>query len=203
MKRVIDTYLSENVGIFKLLSTQGFNFLPSEDTSLPLKLDLIYYNQHSGSKLLAPYYHRLYKIYDDGTRTESEINGLVMSAIMNSLSVLYGDKWTKLYISLVTAQYDALSNYDIEEEETPDIEVSNTTRDNVYGFDDTSEDGVESNLKAYISNTTGSNTKTKVGRDGRVTAQKLLEQELNIRKNLFYEILFSDIDSMLALKIYD
>lgn len=203
MKRVSDTYLSENVGIFKLLWTQGFSFLPVEDTSLPVKLDLIYYYQHSGNKRLAPYYYKLYKLYDDGTRTEAEINGLCMNAIMNSIATIYGDKWEKLYSSLVVAQYDAINNYDITEVETPDLTTENTTRDNTYGFDTVSEDGEPRDYRSYVSEETGTNTKTRVGRDGRVTPQKLLEQELVVRENLFYEILFSDIDSMIALKIYD
>ena len=202
MEHVIDTYINEASGIFKLLSSNNYPFLPADNPTQAIKLDILYYNQHSGDKLLAPYYFRLYNQQQEG-HTQAETNAIVMAMISNSIALLYADKWNKLYNSLVTATYNALANYDIEEEETPDIEVSNTTRDNVYGFDDTSEDGVEKDLKTYVSNTTGTNTKTKTGRDGRVTAQKLLEQELNIRKNLFYEILFSDIDSILALKIYD
>ena len=203
MKRVSDTYLSESVGIFKLLQANDFDFLPTEETSLPVKLDLIYYYQHSGNKRLAPYYFRLYKSYDDGTRTEAEINALVMANIANSVALLYGDKWTKLYNSLVVAQYDAINNYDITEVETPDLTTETTTQDNTYGFDSTAEDGEPRDRRSLVSTETGENTKTRVGRDGRVTPQKLLEQELVVRENLFYDILFSDIDSMLALKIYD
>lgn len=203
MKRVSDTYLSESVGIFKLLQANDFDFLPTEEASLPVKLDLIYYYQHSGNKRLAPYYYRLYKSYDDGTRTEAEINALVMANIANSVALLYGDKWTKLYNSLVVAQYDAINNYDITEVETPDLTTETTTQDNTYGFDSTAENGEPRDRRSLVSTETGENTKTRVGRDGRVTPQKLLEQELVVRENLFYDILFSDIDSMLALKIYD
>ena len=203
MKRVSDTYLSESVGIFKLLQANDFDFLPTEETSLPVKLDLIYYYQHSGSKRLAPFYYKLYKSYDNGTRTEAEINALVMANIANSVALIYGDKWTKLYNSLVVAQYDAINNYDITEVETPDLTTETTTQDNTYGFDSTAEDGEPRDKRSLVSTETGENTKTRVGRDGRVTPQKLLEQELVVRENLFYDILFSDIDSMLALKIYN
>lgn len=203
MKRVSDTYLSESVGIFKLLQANDFDFLPTEETSLPVKLDFIYYYQHSGNKHLAPYYYRLYKKYDNGSRTEAEINALVMTDIANSVALIYGDKWSKLYNSLVVAQYDAINNYDITEVETPDLTTETTTQDNTYGFDSTAEDGEPRDRRSLVSTETGENTKTRVGRDGRVTPQKLLEQELVVRENLFYDILFSDIDSMLALKIYD
>lgn len=203
MKRVSDTYLNENYGIFKLLQTNNWDFLPTDNNSLPVKLDLIYYYQHSGDKLLAPFYLKLYKIYDDGHHTEDEINAIVMTNIANSVALMYGDKWQKLYTSLVSAEYNALGNYDITEIETPDLTTENTTNDSVYGFDSTDPDGEPKDKRSYVSEVTGTNTKERSGRDGRVTAQKLLEQELAVRKNLFYEILFSDIDSMLALKIYD
>ena len=203
MKRVSDTYLNENFGIFKLLQTNNYAFLPTSDNSLPVKLDNLYYYQNSGDKCLSPYYHRLYKIYDDGEKTEAEINALVMVNIANSVALMFGDKWTKLYNSLVVAQYDALNNYDITEEEEPDITTEDTIRDNTYGFDTESEDGEPRDLRSATRTTTGTNTKTRTGRDGRVTPQKLLEQELVVRENLFYEILFRDIDSIIALKIYE
>lgn len=203
MKRVNDTYKSEAVGIFKLLQTQDFNFLPSEDNELPIKLDTMYYYQHSGSKLLAPFYHRLYEKYYDETKTEAEINALVMTAMANSIAIMYGDKWEKLYTSLVASNYDALSNYDITEVETPDLTTTNTTDDSTYGFDTTAENGEPKDKRVFVSEETGMNTKERTGRDGKVTAQKMLEQELAVRENLFYEILFSDVDSMLALKIYE
>jgi hypothetical protein len=203
MKRVNDTYKSEAVGIFKLLQTQDFNFLPSGDNDLPIKLDTMYYYQHSGSKLLAPFYHRLYDKYYDDTKTEAEINALVMTAMANSIAIMYGDKWQKLYTSLVASNYDALSNYDITEVETPDLTTENTTDDSTYGFDTTAENGEPKDKRVYVSEVTGTNTKERTGRDGKVTAQKMLEQELAVRENLFYEILFSDVDSMLALKIYE
>ena len=184
MKRVSDTYLSENVGIFKLLQANDFDFLPLEETSLPVKLDLIYYYQHSGSKILAPFYFKLYQSYDDGTRTEAEINALVMANIANSVALMFGDKWTKLYNSLVVAQYDAINNYDITEVETPDLTTETTTQDNTYGFDSTAEEGEPRDRRSFVSTETGDNTKTRVGRDGRVTPQKLLEQELVVRENL-------------------
>lgn len=203
MKRVSDTYLSENVGIFKLLQTNNFDFLPTSDNSLPVKLDNLYYYQNSGDKCLSPYYYKLYANESYGERTEAEINALVMANIANNIAVIYGDKWQKLYNSLVVAQYDAINNYDITEEEEPDITTEDTIRDNTYGFDTESEDGEPRDLRSAVRTTTGTNTKTRTGRDGRVTPQKLLEQELVVRENLFYEILFRDIDSILALKIYD
>ena len=204
MDKVSDTYLSENVGIFKLLQSNDFDFLPADDTTnLPVKLDTLYYYQHSGSKCLSPYYYKLYEAYDNGSRTEAEINALVMANIANSVALMYGDKWTKLYNSLVVASYDALNNYNITEIETPDLTTENTTEDNTFGFDSSSENGVPKDKRSFISEMTGTNTKERTGRDGRVTAQKLLEQELVVRENLFYDILFSDIDSMLALKIYN
>lgn len=203
MKRVEDTYLSQSVGIFKLLQSNDFPFLPAEDDDIPTKLDTLYYYQHSGSKLLAPFYHKMYKIYKTDLVTEEEANALVMTAIANSVALMYGDKWTKLYNSLVVANYNALDNYDVTEIETPDLKTENTTEDNTYGFDTVSEDGEPKDKRSYISEYTGTNTKERTGRDGRVTAQKMLEQELAVRENLFYEILFSDVDSMLALKIYD
>lgn len=158
-------------------------------------LDFTYVNQHSGEKLISPFLDKIINLYND--------NVDISNRILNAIGIYFKDKWQKLYTSLVTASYDALENYNLTEIETPDLETVNSTRDNVYGFDDESEEGVKKDFKEFVSDVSGTNTKEKTGRDGRVTAQKLLEQEINIRKNLFYEMLFSDLDSILALKIYE
>lgn len=158
-------------------------------------LDFTYVNQHSGEKLISPFLDKIINLYND--------NVDISNKILNAIGIYFKDKWQKLYTSLVTASYDALENYNLTEVETPDLETVNSTRDNVYGFDDESEEGVKKDFKEFVSDVSGTNTKEKTGRDGRVTAQKLLEQEINIRKNLFYEMLFSDLDSILALKIYE
>ena len=204
MKKVSDTYLNENVGIFKLLQNNNFTFLPSSDNDLPVKLDLIYYYRNSGDKKLAPFYNKLYKKYEleYPAYTESQLNALVMGKIADSVGTIYGDKWEKLYTSMVVASYDALNNYDITEVEEPDLTTENTTLDNTFGFDSTGDDGEHKDKRSYVSETTGTNTTERTGRDGKITAQKMLEQEIAVRKNLFYEILFSDIDSIFALKIY-
>ena len=144
-----------------------------------------------------------FSILSDLSLSDIEINTLVLTDVSNSIALVYGDKWEKLYNSMVVASYDALNNYDITEVETPDLTTENTTEDNTFGFDSTSVDGEPKDKRSYVSETTGTNTTERAGRDGKVTAQKLLEQEIAVRENLFYEILFSDVDSMLALKIYD
>ena len=166
------------------------------DTSQVQKLDLIYRDFHSGDKCVSPY---VLKTYENSNNTISTAN----TVIANTLVLLFKDKWDKLYNSLVSASYEALSNYDITEVETPDITTEDTTQDNTFGFDTESDTGEPKDLRSFTREVTGTNTKERTGRDGRVTAQKLLEQELTVRKNLFYDILFSDLDSILTLRIYD
>lgn len=43
---------------------------------------------------------------------------------------------------------------------------------------------------------------THSGNNGKNTFQDLLNQELEVRKNLFYEIVFTDIDSVLTIPVY-
>lgn len=166
------------------------------DSTNAQKLDLMYRDLYSGDKEISPYVERTY------SNNEEDIEDTNL-AIAETIKIFFKDKWDKLYNSIVNASYDALSNYDITEVETPDLTTENTTQDNVYGFDSSSEDGEPKDKKTYVSEYTGTNTTERTGRDGKVTAQKLLEQEINVRKNLFYEMLFRDLDSILTLRIYD
>lgn len=165
------------------------------DTTQIQKLDVMYRDFHSYSKEVSPY---VLVTYENANKDIATTN----TVIANTLLLLFKDKWNKIYNSLVGAEYSALSNYDITEVETPDLTTENTTQDNTYGFDSASEDGEPRDKRSYISEVTGTNTKEREGRDGRVTAQKLLEQELAVRKNKFYDILFKDIDSIITLRIY-
>lgn len=195
--RVKELYTNANLGIFKILSSYNYTFLPSTESDLITALDNMYYYGYSGEKNIAPVYFNIRHLYDlDPDQDQKTMNNL--ASIIN---VMYSAKWNKLYNAMVES-YNAISNYDMEQVETPDLENASTTENNTFGFDSTSTDGEPRDKKSYVNTTTGTNTTTKVGRDGRVTAQKLLEQELNVRKNLFYELLFKDIDSILALKIY-
>lgn len=166
------------------------------DTTMVQKLDIMYRDFHSGDKCISPYVEKTYAKSDNTIATANTV-------LANTLAILFKDKWQKLYNSLVSASYEALGNYDITEIETPDLTTENTTRDNTFGFDSQAENGEPRDYRSYISEETGTNTKERTGRDGRVTAQKLLEQELNVRKNLFYDILFADLDSVLTLRIYE
>lgn len=64
-------------------------------------------------------------------------------------------------------------------------------------------------IKDNLNKTEGENNEiineysdNKSGNNGRKTFQELLNEEIEVRKNLFYEIVFTDIDSVLTIPVY-
>ncbi|MBO5424434.1 MAG: hypothetical protein J6A25_02875 [Lachnospiraceae bacterium] len=73
--------------------------------------------------------------------------------------------------------------------------VSKSDRDSLTkdNLDKTEDENNERNIESMD---------THSGNNGRNTFQDLLNQELEVRKNLFYEIVFTDIDSVLTIPVY-
>lgn len=186
------------------------------------QLNQDYYLSHSGDKYISPFVERL---YNDG-KTASEISSYVASICYNRFS----EKWKKIYSALMT-EYKPLENYSMEEIRTPDLtdedtenvgsEITTertTNASNKYkGFNadepvtinetDGEESSTTSGAKAKnetsrTSTHTGTETLTRAGNIGVTTSQQMLESEFKVRQFDFYQSIFDDIDSVMALMIY-
>lgn len=135
-------------GFFQSLYTLfGTNYEWLTQTNAPL-WDNIYIRLNSGDKTATPF---LEERFDDMSYT-------VWTEVATYGDMLFRDKWNKLY-EVMTATYNPIENYNMTQEETPDITrtrtgtntdtidgertikneqtVSGTQENNVYGFNST------------------------------------------------------------------
>lgn len=183
-------------------------------------LDIDYLYRWSGYKSISPLVAHL--LDTDGTMSSAGYNTLA-----GIVWAHFGQPWTRAYNALV-AQYNPLNNYDMTEHEDNEIiddaltNVSGsatnnqTTTDsthNVYGYNSSSAtpsesdsvtSGSSTDLDTNYDNTrTIDRTLTRSGNIGVTTSQQMLESELTLRVYRFFERVYKDIDSVLALPIYD
>lgn len=216
MSRIIDHFASwmTGGGIFATLTGTPWDNDASVDK---IALDIEYFGNHSGLKESSPLVEKMTDWPNDEQLTAVEI-GRLHQIILNKYSV----SWAKLW-DAITAIYDPLENYNMKEKTTPgvtttrkentDINVTNNANGNVYGFNSSSP--VPASVSGGTSKTQGDKAKnyseeSKTGFDqlersgniGVTTSQQMLEQEINIRKHQFFDIVFADVDSILTINYW-
>lgn len=212
---VFDDALSGN-GIFDAFNS---DIVPwSSDISD--ELNIAYYLNHSGDKPISRLTERF--LNDDGVLPVSSVED-----IADVLEVMFSDKWTRLYDAFITEEYSPLENYDMtengEDKHTgtdsrkftadPTKNVVHTTNTvDVYGYNsgspthdsasagDTTQKAETDDVKTL--NLTDQHYLTRHGNIGVTTSQQMLQSEIELRAWSFWNQVFMDIDSVLALKIY-
>lgn len=189
-------------GIFKLLKDK-FSWLTEENV---LSLNMSYYFGHSGEKEITPLYENLLENY---TKEEA------LEYMSNIVYVTYNKSWNKIYQAL-EEEYNPIHNYNMTENEESDStsngsvssKGSSTENSNTYGFNSSSSKPTDTQMSEATttqdSNTTGSGSRklTRSGNIGVTTSQKMLREELEVRKTIFFNNIMSDVDNLLCLCIY-
>ena len=212
---------TDNYTIFRLLAsyTDLNDFINDSNKDI---LDADYYMGNSGDKFLSPIHERLLSQLQDKNDA--------MKTLGNIVYTRFGEKWKKIYGAL-TAEYNPLENYSMEEIRTPDLTTDETQNEktditvereteasNSYkGFNATEPalinktegDETTTTTGAKADNEvskkieeTGTETKTRSGNIGVTTSQQMLESEFKVRQYDFYKQVYADIDSVLCLSIY-
>ena len=187
--------------------------------------------------LIAPIVSDDLLVSDQLVCDEGDVNIKIAKYIL----LKYKVSWINQY-NVLTAEYNPIDNYSMTETETPNLSrsISSTenrtetpnltttsgndgsTKNNYYGFNDSSTDGSSVNSSsANSTNTTtqtgnnkvdsststtetnsGSRTLTRKGNIGVTSSQQLIESELELRKKQFFDIMIKDVDKIMALSIY-
>lgn len=205
-----------NVGFFGKMQNVPWSQYSSQ-------LDYEYFGNHSGSKTISPLVRRMLGDSD-------KLTPIAVTTLAIMIADKYRTSWTMLWNSLEkTDAYVPYENYDMNEEfhkTITDTEESGgqdktthgkTTDTDLYhyGFNSTEKQpsGAESmrdggttavdhkNNSAH--NIGEDSTLHRHGNIGVTTNQQMIESEIELRKKNFFDIVFSDVDSVLALKIYD
>ena len=151
---------------------------------------------------------------------------------MNIIYNKFNDKWGRLFDVLTEKYepLENYNMYEIEtpnikREKTTgtnvdmNVDGSGSNQSNVFGFNTSSDKGVpnamadgetsssttgdeENNFINVIENENGSKELERNGNIGVTSSQQLLEQELEVRKNNIYNIMYEDLDDILTLSIY-
>lgn len=190
----INDYLDTNNGIIKTIQTKNvFTWLSSDDADV---LDLEYYINHSYDKYISLLTN---KLYEDNETT-------YLSKLADVIILRFKDKWNKLWNAVVSSDYNPIENYSMIEDENvaSKITSSSDNSNNIFGFNTTSDDGIEQN-KGSISGTTeglfddNHRQLTRSGNIGVTTSQQMIESEIELRKWNFYQSMMNDIDAVMCL----
>lgn len=205
----------ENKGIFEY-----FPDPPWKDVISSVELNLEYFGNISGSKGISPL---VSKMLTDGILEDSSRQALALL-----ISSKFKVNWMRLWNAEV-AVYDPVHNYDMHEEgtrtgnnrnESQSTDEthhgrSNTSRYSHYGFnsqssnpsdEDVTTEGGTTNLNRNGSVDYTINEGTTLHRYGNIgvtTNQQMIEAERSIRMWNYFNSVYKDIDSVLAIRIYD
>ena len=216
MSRLIDHFASwmTGGGIFATLTGVPWD---DEETVDKIALDIEYFGNHSGLKESSPLVEKMTDWPNDEQLSSVEI-GRLQQIIINKFSV----SWRKIWDALIV-DYNPIENYNMTEKTTPgvittrkentDINVVNSANGNVYGFNSSS--AVPASTSGGNSHTTGDKAKNyseesktgfdkleRTGNIGTTTSQMMVESELNLRKHHFFDIVFADVDTILAINYW-
>lgn len=159
-------------------------------------LDLLYLT-HSGDKYISKLC--IYS-YDEDVITPADRSKYIADLLL----MKFGSNWNRMYETLLE-EYNPTNDYDKTTHEEFNSKVKNTSASKRYGFNtpadtpvgDTDIESESSGLKD--DNFTDSHIYGNIGINSR---QKLINDELELRKKNIIEMIFNDIDTMLCLKIY-
>lgn len=83
-------------------------------------LDIEYFGNHSGNKIISTLVEKLLTAADDDT-----VDAATLETLVEVIKNRYAVTWEKLY-AVMSAQYDPIENYSMVEEETPNITRTET-----------------------------------------------------------------------------
>lgn len=199
--------------IFKLYEKEKFPFATIEEIC---SLDLDYAFNWAGKKLISP----LVQYYVDTQDT-------TFNEVVNVISIRYYDKWKKIYDAIM-AEYKPAENYNLTETSTETVssdhsksestrlETNDDTLNGIFGYDSdatvgttnqtnrtTIEGSLEDNQTKVEDNSERVYTTNRHGNIGTISSQKLIQQELELRRFEFFKQVFKDLDNVLTMKVYE
>lgn len=205
----------ENKGIFEY-----FPDPPWKDEISSVELNLEYFGNISGSKGISPL---VSKMLTDGILEDSSRQALALL-----ISSKFKVNWMRLWNAEI-AVYDPVHNYDMREDGTRSGNNrnesqstdetqhgrSNTSRYSHYGFNSQSENPSDEDVTTEGGTTNlnrngsvdytidESTTLHRYGNIGVTTNQQMIEAERSLRMWNYFNSVYKDIDSVLAIRIYD
>ena len=166
--------------------------------SLVAAMKIEYYYNHAFTKYISLLFYNLINI----PKTMDEVADLLASVIVNKFKT----KWTRLH-DVLNLDYNPIDNYSMSETENTQLksEANVSNANSIYAFNDTQATPTsESNSKTSTNALLNDNVRELIrkGNIGVTSSQQLINSELELREYNLIEVIYSDIDSILTLKIY-
>ena len=217
----VDEYSIYN-GVIKSLWNDSYHngiaFLEELNENDINGLEFDYYYGRSGEKELSILASRMFELYGDDIAFSERMAGII--------ALKYKDSWNRTYSALME-EYNPLHNYNMtENEKITDNETltgsvhneQNSLIENVnskQGFNSndfvndtrnvesgTTDNNYQNEESNSTKNTTNTREHTRSGNIGVTTTQKMLNEELEVRKNIFIDMVMRDIDKIMCSKVY-
>lgn len=189
-------------GIFNRLFTNYgsyFTWLTQTDAHT---LDMTYYFNHSGDRTIAPMFEKLLDLEESGSIASA------LNLIAETIKLMFGDNWNRLYKAYIQEQYKPLENYSMIESEQigSKITTSRSVNNETYGFNSTDPTPTDNGSESSTSEGSKDDNQRDLTRSGNIgvtTSQQMLQSEIDLRKWIFYDNIMIDIDKILTLSIYE
>lgn len=190
------------------------------DSFVPMDIEYIY--NHSGSKQVSGIVKAFLKRVNKKQATEYPITVGDMSYLSSIIRARFLAKWKRLWDTVV-ADFDYLSPFDVRftDETKKDHLTSTNSRtyqdegrnnDYTYGFNDNSEDGTPTDRGTSSGDGSSSDSfsrdverlreTTRKGNIGNITKQQLIEQQREMLKFQFFDVVYKDLDTVLTIHLY-
>ena len=213
MSRLIDHFPSwmTGGGIFNGMTGMPWNALDSGIAGSDM--DIEYFGNHSGLRQSSPIIEKMTSFPEDHELSAAEI-----ALLQRLIKQKFAKNWQRIYDALLV-EYEPLNNYDMYEKRTPgavktvavntDEKITNKSDGSLYGFN--SSTPVPASKAEGTSQTEGLKTKNyseesytgydeleRSGNIGVTTNAQMLSGEIEVRKNMFLEIVYQDVDTILT-----
>lgn len=223
---VFDDWITGD-GIFTDLNEFDVPWKTGEETDDDLikNLNMAYHGSHSGDKNISPIVHKFLKSEDDETR--AKLAGIIYTMFGDKWSKLW-DAFNTEYNPIENySMTEHEERDDVNTREGSDtLTMTGTDTDvltgstenevsafNSSGYSDNtqnSQNSTNTETRNMTDTTThdttdtldGERTLTRSGNIGVTTSQQMLQSEIELRKWLYFNSVFNDIDTILTLSIY-
>lgn len=177
-----------------------YNALKSFFNDKNLDMNTEYYLNWSFDKLLSPMAEKLLLYSNNDVDV---MHDTVARVIVNKNI----DNWLRVYEAYFNEQYNPIHNYDMEEDENvaSKVTVENEVDLNTYGFDSSQPTPTNKNSQSNTQTQDFNDNKRKLTRKGNIgvtTTQKMLEDEISLRRFKFINSIYKDVDKSYTLSVY-
>lgn len=170
----------------------------------PASLDLDYFGLRSGYRTPSPLVQKMAPAYP------KQLDAVQIGRLVALIKSKFGYNWQKLWDAMQTP-YNPLENYDMNESGDSglrrDSKITTTGEDGIAALGTTSYTNIAKSVattegEAVYNNEIGAHTLRRHGNIGVTTSQQMMQSEIELRRTHYFDIIMSDVDSILTIPFW-